>query len=105
MPGSEEAHRYLWSMPGTTLELTYNYGTEADEAFAGYHPGNAERDGFGHIAFNTEDVYEASAALEAKGVAFKKRPDEGRMKGLAFAYDPDGCEPVSYTHLTLPTKA
>ncbi len=25
-----------------------------------------------------------------KGVGFKKRPDEGRMKGLAFALDPDG---------------
>lgn len=24
------------------------------------------------------------------GVAFKKKPDEGRMKGLAFALDPDG---------------
>ena len=24
------------------------------------------------------------------GVAFQKRPDEGRMKGLAFCLDPDG---------------
>ncbi len=29
--------------------------------------------------------------LEAAGVTFKKKPNEGRMKGLAFAYDPDGC--------------
>ena len=34
--------------------------------------------------------YAASAELEKAGVSFKKRPDEGRMKGLAFAYDPDG---------------
>ena len=33
--------------------------------------------------------YAVSAKLEAGGVAFKKRPDEGRMKGLAFALDPD----------------
>jgi len=46
--------------------------------------------GFGHIAFNVEDVYAMSAALEAAGVAFQKRPDEGRMKGLAFCLDPDG---------------
>ena len=38
----------------------------------------------------TPDVYAVSAELEAKGVAFQKRPDEGRMKGLAFALDPDG---------------
>lgn len=38
----------------------------------------------------TKDVYAASAELEAQGVKFQKRPDEGRMKGLAFALDPDG---------------
>lgn len=37
-----------------------------------------------------DDVYETSAALEAAGVQFKKKPNDGRMKGLAFAYDPDG---------------
>lgn len=49
-----------------------------------------EKDGFGHIAFNTDDVYAACDKLEKVGVTFKKKPDEGRMKGLAFAYDPDG---------------
>ena len=49
-----------------------------------------EKDGFGHIAFNTDDVYAACDKLEKAGVTFKKKPDEGRMKGLAFAYDPDG---------------
>ncbi|KAJ1468216.1 Glyoxalase/Bleomycin resistance protein/Dihydroxybiphenyl dioxygenase [Baffinella frigidus] len=88
-PGSDEAHKNLWTMDGTTLELTHNYGTEDDADFK-HHPGNAEKDGFGHIAFNTADVYAASAKLEAAGVAFKKKPDDGRMKGLAFVYDPDG---------------
>jgi len=36
-PGTKEAHRYLWSFPGTTLELTHNWGTEVDETQA-YHP-------------------------------------------------------------------
>jgi len=31
------------------IELTHNYGTEK-EGFTGYHPGNQERDGFGHLA-------------------------------------------------------
>jgi len=88
-PGTKEAHDYMWSIEGTALELTHNYGTEKDD-FKGYHPGNQEKDGFGHVAFNTDDVYAACEKLEAAGVTFKKKPDEGRMKGLAFAYDPDG---------------
>ena len=46
--------------------------------------------GFGHVAFNCDDVYEATELLLANGVSFQKKPDEGRMKGLAFALDPDG---------------
>jgi len=49
-PGTQEAHDYLWTMEGVALELTHNYGTESDEAFKGYHAGNQEKDGFGHIA-------------------------------------------------------
>jgi lactoylglutathione lyase len=87
-PGTKAAHDYMWSMEGTALELTYNYGSEEDDTK--YHTGNQEKDGFGHVAFNTDDVYAACEKLEAAGVTFKKKPDEGRMKGLAFAYDPDG---------------
>ena len=75
-PGTRKAHDYLWSIEGTALELTWNYGTENDESFK-YHPSNEERDGFGHIAFNVDDVYEACEKLEQKGVTFKKKPDEG----------------------------
>jgi len=88
-PGTPEAHRYLWSFPGTTLELTHNYGTEKQEGPV-YHPGNKEKDGFGHVAFAVKDVYASCAELEDAGVSFQKKPDEGRMKGLAFALDPDG---------------
>ena len=49
------------------LELTHNWGTEKDEGFK-YHPGNQEKDGFGHLAFACDDVYEACEKLEAKGV-------------------------------------
>jgi len=48
-PGTQAAHDCLWSMEGVALELTHNHGTEDDEAQA-YHPGNQEKDGFGHIA-------------------------------------------------------
>mmetsp|Transcript_23003 Transcript_23003/g.57648 ORF Transcript_23003/g.57648 Transcript_23003/m.57648 type:complete len:330 (+) Transcript_23003:136-1125(+) len=90
-PGTPESHEFLWKYKGATLELTHNYGTETDPDFKGYDSGNNEpKRGFGHIAVMCADVYKSCEKLEASGVQFKKRPDEGRMKGLAFAYDPDG---------------
>jgi len=83
------AHDYLWSIEGAAIELTHNHGSEKDD-FEGYYPGNQTKDGFGHVGFNTDDVYSACEKLEAAGVSFKKKPDEGRMPGIAFAYDPDG---------------
>jgi len=93
-PGTAAAETFLWTYPGCAIALTHNHGT-AHGRGPQYHNGNDPigdgklRGGFGHIAVNTPDVYKLSAALEAKGCAFKKKPDEGRMKGLAFVYDPD----------------
>jgi lactoylglutathione lyase len=71
------------------LELTHNHGTESDEAFS-YHSGNEDPRGFGHIGFLVDNLAQACADLDANGVRFKKRPEEGRMRGIAFVYDPDG---------------
>jgi lactoylglutathione lyase len=71
------------------LELTHNWGTENDPDF-GYHNGNDQPQGFGHIGFSVPDVYRACERLEALGVEFVKKPDAGKMKGLAFIKDPDG---------------
>eukprot|EP00933_Yihiella_yeosuensis_P082483 TRINITY_DN96386_c0_g1_i1.p1 TRINITY_DN96386_c0_g1~~TRINITY_DN96386_c0_g1_i1.p1 ORF type:complete len:360 (-),score=87.66 TRINITY_DN96386_c0_g1_i1:341-1420(-) len=100
---SVDCEKYLNNMDGSTIELTHNHGTENDDNFkvwngntgkdAGEGPNYAETPafrGFGHIAFNCDDVYKACEQLEADGVKFQKKPDEGRMKGLAFALDPDG---------------
>jgi len=41
------------------------------------------------VGYLVDDLTAACDALEAKGVLFKKKPSEGAMRGLAFAYDPD----------------
>ena len=33
LPGTADSESYLWSLKGTCLELTHNYGTENDENF------------------------------------------------------------------------
>ncbi|KAK3902683.1 Lactoylglutathione lyase [Staphylotrichum tortipilum] len=71
------------------LELTWNYGTEKDEAFS-YHNGNAEPQGFGHICVSVDNLEAACARLEGLNVAWKKRLTDGRMKNVAFVLDPDG---------------
>lgn len=71
------------------LELTHNWGTEKQADFD-YHNGNDEPQGFGHIGIAVPDVYQAAERMERLGVAFVKRPDDGKMKGLAFIKDPDG---------------
>ena len=74
----------------TTLELTHNWGTETDKTFGGYHSGNEEPRGFGHLGISVPNVERACARFERLGVVFKKRPNEGKMKGLGFILDPDG---------------
>lgn len=101
-PGSEAPDpsapgEFITCMYPQVLELTHNHGTEDDVDFK-YHNGNDEDPlldppmlrGFGHIGFLVDDLEAASALFDEKSVPFKKRPEEGGMRGLAFVYDPDG---------------
>ena len=80
---------YTLKLNRAIVELTHNWGTEDDESFS-YHNGNSDPKGFGHIGVCVPDVYKASERFEQLGVEFIKKPNEGRMPGLAFIKDPDG---------------
>ncbi|EFX01216.1 lactoylglutathione lyase [Grosmannia clavigera kw1407] len=70
------------------LELTWNHGTEKDEAFS-YHDGNKEPQGFGHICVSVDNIDAACQRFEDLKVNWKKRLTDGRMKNVAFVLDPD----------------
>lgn len=88
LPAGDELKDFV-SRQRSILELTHNYGTENQADFS-YHDGNSEPRGFGHICFSVPSLKEAVAWFDENGVEFKKRPEEGTMKDIAFIKDPDG---------------
>ena len=70
------------------IELTWNKGTEKKPDFA-YHNGNDEPQGFGHLCVSCDDLQACCDRLTKLGVEFKKRPEDGKMRHIAFVYDPD----------------
>ncbi|XP_062184981.1 lactoylglutathione lyase [Phragmites australis] len=88
---ADHIERTAWTFrQKATLELTHNWGTENDPEFKGYHNGNSDPRGFGHIGVTVDDVYKACERFERLGVEFVKKPDAGSIKGIAFIKDPDG---------------
>ena len=89
-PPDDVGERTAWTFSQRgILELTHNWGTETDPDFA-YHDGNAQPQGFGHLCFAVPDLDAAVAWFDQNQVTFVKRPDQGKMKDVAFVKDPDG---------------
>ncbi len=88
LPAGEDLAIYAFRQRGI-LELTHNYGTEMQADFS-YHDGNEAPQGFGHICFTVPDLEAAVAWFDENNVAFKKRPEDGSMKNIAFIKDVDG---------------
>ncbi|KAL7617594.1 lactoylglutathione lyase isoform X1 [Lactuca sativa] len=87
----DPVERTAWTFgQKATIELTHNWGTEKDPNFKAYHNGNSEPRGFGHIGITVDDTYKACERFARLNVEFVKKPDDGKMKGIAFIKDPDG---------------
>ncbi len=89
-PPDDTGERTAWMFgQRSILELTHNWGTEHDADFR-YHDGNAQPQGFGHICFSVPHLDTAIKWFDENGVPYVKRPDQGKMKDIAFIRDPDG---------------
>ena len=89
-PPEDAGERTAWMFGQRgILELTHNWGSEDDADFS-YHDGNAKPQGFGHICFSVPDLDAAIRWFDENQVAYVKRPEDGKMKDVAFIKDPDG---------------
>ena len=87
---TDQGERTAWTFSQSgILELTHNWGTESDADFK-YHDGNAQPQGFGHICFSVPDLTAAVQWFDDNQVAYVKRPEQGKMRDVAFIKDPDG---------------
>jgi len=87
---ADEGERTAWTFAQRgVLELTHNWGTEADPGLQ-YHDGNSSPQGFGHICFSVPDLAAAVRWFDENNVTYIKRPDQGKLKDVAFIKDPDG---------------
>lgn len=89
-PPEDAGERTAWTFGRQgVLELTHNWGTESDPE-ARYHDGNAQPQGFGHICIAVPDLDAAVRWFDDNGVTYVKRPEQGKMRDVAFVKDPDG---------------
>lgn len=71
-----QAHKRLFDMKQACVQLEHEHGSENDPDLVFSNGNDEPHRGFGHLAFLTADVYQASEDLEKVGVSFKKKPGD-----------------------------
>lgn len=82
------SHSNHWTDREGIIELTHNYGSEKKEGQV-YHNGNKQPQGFGHVCISVDNIQAACKRISDAGYKFQKRLEDGRMRSIAFALDPD----------------
>ena len=72
------------------LALTHSHGTETDPNFSVASGNKDPHKGFGHICLSVDHIQAACKRISDAGYTFQKRLEDGQMKSIAFALDPDG---------------
>ncbi|KAI6380918.1 hypothetical protein MCOR25_001444 [Pyricularia grisea] len=72
------------------IELTHNYGTEADASYTVNNGNKEPHRGFGHTCISVDNIQAACKRIEDAGYMFQKKLTDGRMRHIAFVLDPDG---------------
>ncbi|KAK6442772.1 Lactoylglutathione lyase [Oleoguttula sp. CCFEE 5521] len=83
------SHGNHWTDREGIIELTHNHGTEND---ANYKVANGNKElgkGFGHVCISVDNIQAACKRISDAGYKFQKRLEDGRMRHIAFALDPD----------------
>jgi len=87
---ADAGERTAWTFAQRgVLELTHNWGTESQADFR-YHDGNAQPQGYGHVGIAVPDLDAAIRWLDDNRAVYVKRPEQGKMRDVAFVRDPDG---------------
>ncbi|KAI9739091.1 MAG: Lactoylglutathione lyase [Cirrosporium novae-zelandiae] len=79
-----------WTSRSGVLELTHNYGTENDPNYQVVNGNTEPYRGFGHVCISVDNIQAACKRISDAGYKFQKRLEDGRMRNIAFALDPDG---------------
>ncbi|KAL5981784.1 hypothetical protein ACLOJK_015848 [Asimina triloba] len=80
---NDPIQRLAWALrQKATIELAHFWGTESDPDFKGYHDGNSDPLGYGHIGIAVNDMCKAVARFDCLGVEFVRRPDDGNSSAF-----------------------